>query len=103
MDKHVQSLIINNHMAFISVDLISFHSSWENICNTSFNYVYLFFNVLIAGYLLLIWIPLIKWNKYFVNTVIPLSQIILLNIVIALSEINIFFNTVIASSEIIIF
>ena len=27
MDKHFQSLIINNHMVFILVDLISFNSS----------------------------------------------------------------------------
>ena len=86
MDKHFQLLIVNNDMVFILVDLIS----WENICNTSFNYVCLFFNGLITGHLLLIWIPSIKWNKLFINTVIALSEIILLNIVIALSEINIF-------------
>ena len=27
MDKHFQSLIINNHMVFILIDLISFNSS----------------------------------------------------------------------------
>ena len=64
-------------MVFILVDLISFNSSWENICNTSFNYVCLFFNGLITGHLLLIWIPFIKWSKQFIKTVIALSEIII--------------------------
>ena len=44
--------IINNNTVFILLVMISFNSSWEDNCNTSFSRVCLFFNSLTAAYLL---------------------------------------------------